>query len=186
MFVNHPGGTFDETKSRPGYWYGNGLLPRVRQRKNILQAIYVLADGRWTQPEITPKLWAWARTTSVRPYHIHPVPFVHAHWPSDTFDREIRRSGWLFGQKGAGLIGLWCNQPLVPHDDILTGRELRAEAFASAWMAVCGDVENDGSLKAFMTACERRTPSFDAKTFTLTTKGEPPLRWWERSELMPD
>jgi len=185
VFVNHPGGTFDETKSRPGYWYGNGLLPRVRQRQNKLQAIYVIADGRWTHPEITPEIWSWARTHSVRPYHIHPVPFVHAHWPSDAFDRELRRGGWLFGQKGSGFIGLWCSEPLTPHDDILTGRELRAESFASAWMVICGDKEAHGSFTAFMKMCEKHAPKFDERTFTLMTTGEPPLQWWERPEPIP-
>ncbi len=185
VFVNHPGGTFDGTKSRPGYWHGNGLLPRVRQRGSVLQAIHVIADGTKTRPEITEAVWQWGSTSSVRPYDRHPVDFVHVHWPTDSFDREVRRDGWVFGQKGTGLIGLWCSEPLVPHDDILTGRELRAEGYASAWLVICGSVAENDSLDMFMAVCEARAPAFDRKALTMSVNGEPDLRWWERSEPMP-
>lgn len=185
VFVNHPGGTFDGTKSRPGYWYGNGVLPRLRQHGNLLQAIHVIPDGRWTQPAITEGTWQWGSTSTVRPYDVYPVMFTHAHWPADSFDREVRRGRWVFGQKGGGMIGLWCSEPLTPHDDALTGRELRAEGPASAWLAVCGSAGRNGTLEDFMAACEAREPSFDRETFTMTVKGEPGLRWWERSEPMP-
>ncbi len=185
IFVNHPGGTYDGTKSRPGYWYGNGVLPRLRQRGNVLQAIYVIPDGRWTRPEITEDVWQWGSASTVRPYDVYPVAFTHAHWPADSFDREVRRGRWVFGQKGGGLIGLWCSEPLVPHDDVLTGRELRAESPASAWLAICGSLGKDGTLEDFMAACEARAPSFDRVAFTMLVKGEPDMRWWERSEPMP-
>ena len=185
IFVNHPGGTFDGTKSRPGYWHGNGLLPRVRQHGNVLQAIHVIPDGTWTQPAITPDVWQWGSASTVRPYDVYPVPFTHAHWPADAFDREVRRGGWVFGQKDGGLVGLWCSEHLVPHDDILTGRELRAGAHASAWLVVCGSLATEGSLEKFMAACEERAPAFDRAAFKMTVKGEPELRWWERPEPRP-
>ena len=125
VFVNHPGCFSDGTKtSRPGYWYGNGNLPRVRQEGNWLQAIHVIADGTQTEPEITPEKWLWPSASSVRPFAMHPIPFTHAYWPADGFDREERRGKWVFGQKGRGLVGLWCSEPLVPHDDVFAGREL--------------------------------------------------------------
>ncbi len=185
VFVNHPGGTFDGTKSRPGYWHGNGMLPRVRQQGSILQAIHVIADGTKTQPPITPDVWQWASASTARPYDVYPIAFTHAHWPADMFEREERHAGWVFGQKGEGLIGLWCSEPLVPHDDVLTGRELRAEGYASAWMIICGDCAKDRSLTAFMASCKAREPAFDRAALTMIVKGLEPLRWWERSEPMP-
>ena len=83
------------------------------------------------------------------------------------------------------MIGVWCSEPLVPHDDMLTGRELRAEGHASAWLVICGDLAKDGPLGTFMAACEARAPAFDRTTFTMSVNGEPDLRWWERSEAMP-
>ncbi|MFA4943467.1 MAG: hypothetical protein WC789_02055 [Lentisphaeria bacterium] len=186
VFVNHPGGFFDGTLSRPGYWHGNGVLPRVRQQGNWLQAIHVIPDGRQTKPAITPEAWQWPSASSVRPFALHPVAFTHAHWPADAFDREERRGNWLFGQKGRGLIGLWCSEPLVPHDDVLTGRELRANGHVSAWLVVCGDLEREGTLEAFMAACQARGPAFDRGALTLAMTGATPTRWWERSEPMPE
>ena len=186
VFVNHPGGFFDETKSRPGYWNGNGLLPRLRQEGNWLQAIYAIPDGTQTKPPISPETWEWGSVSSVRPYDLHPIPFVHAYWPSDSFDREVRAGNWVFGQKGRGLIGLWCSEPLVPHDDVLTGRELRANGYASAWLVVCGDSEKDGSLEKFMSGCTGREPAFNRADLTLHMNGADPTRWWERSEPMPE
>ncbi|HEY0945793.1 MAG TPA: hypothetical protein VGD81_11015 [Opitutaceae bacterium] len=185
VFVNHPGGFFDGTKSRPGYWHGSGNLPRVKQHANLLQAIHVIADGTQTQPEITRDAWQWPGASTVRPFAVHPIAFTHAHWPSDRFDREVTRGHWRFGQKGRGLIALWCSEPLTPHDDMLTGRELRANSYASAWLVICGDQEKEQSLDAFMAACEARRPVFNHKTYTLSVEGEEPTRWWERSEPMP-
>lgn len=186
VFVNHPGCFMDwEKTSRPGYWYGNGLLPRVRQEGNWLQAIYVIPDGTKTEPKITPSSWEWPGPSTARPFDLYPVAFTHVYWPSDAFDRQERRGHWIFGQKGRGLVGLWCSEPLVPHDDVMTGRELRANGHASAWLVVCGDTETDGSLEKFMTACEARAPSFDRERFILSMQGATPTRWWERSEPMP-
>jgi len=186
VFVNHPGGFFDGTKSRPGYWYGNGILPRVRQKGNWLQAIHVIADGTKTRPPITPSVWEWGSPSTVRPYDLYPIAFAHAHWPADSFDRQERRGNWIFGRKGRGLIGLWCSQPLVPHDDVLTGRELRANGHASAWLVICGDLEKERSLESFMTACESRQPMFDRSDYTLSMTGEEKTRWWQRPEPMPE
>ena len=187
VFVNHPGCFMDGAKtSRPGYWYGNGCLPRVRQKGNWLQAIHVIADGTKTEPKITPEAWLWPAASSARPFDLHPIPFTHAHWPADAFDSEERRGHWVFGQKDRGLIGLWCSELLVPHDDVLIGRELRANGCMSAWLVICGDLATEGSLEKFMASCEARNPSFDRSAFTLSMQGEEPTRWWERAEPMPE
>ncbi|MCC5843070.1 MAG: hypothetical protein JJU05_02335 [Verrucomicrobia bacterium] len=185
IFVNHPGGFFDGSPSRPGYWHGNGLIPRIRQKDNGLLAIHVISDGTKTHPEITPEIWEWADVSTVRPFDLHPIPFTHAHWPTDAFDETTARGGWHFGRRGRGLIGLWCSETLVPHDDILTGRELRANAYAAAWLVLCGDLEAEGSLEAFITGCLAREPRFDHDTYIVHMRGEDPVRWWERSEPMP-
>ena len=186
VFLNHPGCFSDGPKtSRPGYWYGNGNLPRVRQEGNWLQAIHVIADGTQTEPAITPEGWLWPSASSVRPFDLHPIPFTHAYWPADAFDREERRGKWVFGQKGRGLVGLWCSEPLVPHDDVFAGRELRANSYASAWLVICGDMEEARTMEKFVAACEGREPSFDRIALTLSMKGATPTRWWERAVPMP-
>ena len=72
------------------------------------------------------------------------------------------------------------------HDDVLTGRELRANGYASAWLVICGDLQEEGSLESFMMSCESRQPVFDRSNFTLSMNGEEKTRWWERPEPMPE
>jgi len=186
IFVNHPGGFFDGTLSRPGYWYGNGVLPRVRQEGNWLQAIHVLPDGTHTKPAITREVWEWAGPSTVRPYALHPIDFTHLHWPADAFDRVLCLGNWLFGGRDHGLVGVWCSEPLRPHDDILTGRELRAHGHSSAWLVICGDLRGEGSFEGFAEKCQARDPRFDRANFTLSMAGATPTRWWERSEPAPE
>jgi hypothetical protein len=185
VFANHPGGFFDGTLSRPGYWNGNGVLPRVRQEGRWLQAIYVIPDGSVTEPPMTPAEWEWAGPSSRRPFDRHQIPFVHLYWPGDVFDRQVHKGNWLFAQKGEGLIGVWCSVPLVAHDEVLTGREWRANSHASAWLVICGDTKQDGSIEKFMADCESRHPVFDTGAYVLGMQGTTPTRWWERSEPMP-
>jgi hypothetical protein len=141
IFVNHPGATFDFSSSRPGFWYGNGFLPRVRQEGNVLAQIFNTPDD-------------------------HPIPFTHAHWPSDAFDESEIRSHWAFGRKGPGCIALWCSEPLALRSEVLTDRELRAEGHSVAWMCFCGS----GSLDPFKAECLAAAPNYDASTTALSSE----------------
>lgn len=152
VFVNHPGGTFDGTQSRPGYWYGNGSLPRLSQTEGLLAEIFDIPDA-------------------------HPVGFTHAHWPSDAFDRREVRGHWAFGQRGTGAVALWCSQPLVPHDDVLTGRELRAAGRRVAWVCLCGPAADAAAFDTFVRSCTELRPAFDAQGRRLCLRGEAALEW---------
>ncbi|MBM4039972.1 MAG: hypothetical protein FJ290_15825 [Planctomycetes bacterium] len=146
VFVNHPGATFDQSQSRPGYWYGNGLLPRLSQTEGVLAEIFDIPDA-------------------------HPVGFTHAHWPSDAFDRQEVRDHWAFGQRRTGAVALWCSAPLVPHDDVLTGRELRAAGRCVAWLCVCGPAPDAEAFDAFVLSCTELSPVFDASARSLSVPG---------------
>jgi hypothetical protein len=167
VFVNHPGCSFDESKSRPGYWYGNGVLPRLIQHEGMLQAIYSIPDGTKPYPRRTTAEWFWPIGGCAVPFDRHPIPFTHAHWPADAFDRQEVRGHWAFGQKNSGYIALWCSEEMQPHDDVLTGRELRAWAHCCAWMAICGCSEENGAFESFIDSCLARNPSFDPQTLAL-------------------
>ena len=149
VFVNHPGASFDQSSSRPGYWYGNGTVPRLEQREGLLVEIFAIPDD-------------------------HPMPFTHAHWPADAFDRSEVRGHWAFGARGAGAVALWCSEPLEPHDEVLTGRELRAWGRRVAWLCVCGGGADFG---AFVQSCEALSPTFDPDALTLGLAGQDPLAW---------
>ena len=179
VFVNHPGASLDEEKSRPGYWYGNGVMPRLRQRNGVLQAIYNIPDGSVMPTYRPPHKWDWDAFAggSCNPYETHPIPFTHAHWPTDVFDQHDARGHWVFGRKGHGYIALWCSQPLEPYNDVLTGRELRAYAHRAAWIVICSGLTDHRNFDSFLDSCLARTPDFSAGTLTLQMKDESPLRW---------
>ncbi len=151
VFVNHPGASFDLSSSRPGFWYGNGFLPRTVQDGNMVMQIFDIPDQ-------------------------HPIHFTHAHWPGDVFDRQDVTNHWAFGQKGKGCVGLWCSAAMRLCSEVLTNRELRAEGQQVAWVAFCGGTDT-GDLTAFKQSCMNRRPAFDAEVRVLTMDKRVMLRY---------
>jgi hypothetical protein len=151
VFVNHPGASFDLCESRPGFWYGNGVLPRTEQREGRLMQIFEIPES-------------------------HPIGFTHAHWPADAFQRQVVVGNWAFGVKDKGCIALWCSQPLQSHDDVLSGRELRAWGRRVAWLCVCAEVKESGGFEGFQRSCRALAPSLDAATRTLRLRGSDAIR----------
>jgi len=168
VFINHPGCSFDEGKSRPGYWFGNGVYPRLSQHGGTLQAIFDIPDGSERFHGRTQEEWQSPPFRAARrPYDLHPVPFTHVHWPSDAFDRQEIRDHWLFGQKNSGFIAVWCSEKLQPHDEVLTAREYRALAGKSAWIIICGSTRGHGSMESFIDSCLARQPEFTPASLIL-------------------
>lgn len=145
VFVNHPGVSCDSASMRPGYWFGNGIMPALRQQANILYAIYRIPES-------------------------HPIPFTHLYWPSARMDEEMERAGWKAGRKGDGYIAVWCSKELSPHDDQLCGCEFRAESRDCAYLCVCGSRKEYRSLEVFLDGCEALLPEYDESAGCLTTK----------------
>lgn len=128
VFANHPGSPDHFTKMRPGYWYGNGLMPALHQWKNTLLAIYVLDD-------------------------CHPVDFTHLYFPHHTFDRVEKSGNWIFGQKKNGMVGIWCSGELQPHNEYMIDCEYRVYSRNHAYMCVCSDEETEGGFDKFCQRC---------------------------------
>jgi hypothetical protein len=127
VFANHPGS--DDERSRPNFWAGNGILPRVAQHENVLVCIHhVPADD--------------------------PFPFSHAYFPRDAFDKVVECDRWVFGRKGEGYVGLYSQHPARwladPHDDAHRVIELRAEAPTNGWIVEMGDEAHWGSFANFV------------------------------------
>ena len=137
VFSNHPGGTIDASPMRPGYWYGNGVFPAVKQNGNILGVIYDIPQD-------------------------YPIHFTHLYFPAVKFDEYKLQNGWLFARKGVAWLGVWCSSPLQWHNDMLFQSELRAVADQSAYVCICSDKTEDGSFEAFISRCEDMPVSFDA------------------------
>ncbi|UCD28497.1 MAG: hypothetical protein JSV03_15675, partial [Planctomycetota bacterium] len=150
VFTNCPGATHELSPVRPGFWYGNKFMPRQVQRENMLLQIFKIHED-------------------------HHIQFIHAHWPSDVFDRQKIQDNWIFGKKKTGYIALWCSNKPEFHSEILTKRELRAWGNKMAWACVCSGKTESGSYDSFILSCLRLKPKFDADELSLHLTGQEPL-----------
>ena len=139
VFANHPGGTCDSSQMRPGYWYGNGVMPAVRQEKGILGAIYVIPEE-------------------------HPIHFTHVYWPGVKFDESRIEDHWLFGRKGSGYLGVWCSEMMKAHQDQIFDCEYRSYGDEVTYCCFCGSEKEYGSLEQFIKQCQERTPEYQNRT----------------------
>lgn len=132
VFSNHPG-QYCETKgeSRPGYWFGNGIMPAMRQKDHVLGILYQIPDT-------------------------HPIHFVHLFWNEKGFDETLSDGLWLFGRRKESYIGIWCSQELTDYDEVLSGCEKRAYGGRTAFVCICGGKSQDGDFAAFMGKCRER------------------------------
>ena len=135
IFANHPVATSDQSDTRPGYWYGNGVMPAVRQEKGILGAVYQI-----------PKE--------------HPIHFTHVYWPGVKFDQNKVEDHWLFGKKGNGYIGMWCSKKLKLYQDQVFNCEYRSYGDEIAYCVFCGDQKEYNTMEAFIENCKKRTPVY--------------------------
>jgi len=155
VFTNHPGATHDKSSMRPGYWYGNGLMPAMKQDGSMLGVIYHLRDE-------------------------HPVNFTHLYWPSHEFDSVVKKDGWLFGVKGNSYIGIWCNLPYTPHNDMLIDCEYRVYANKIAYLCYCSCLNESGSFDSFIEKAESKSPIFCIEPMKLTTSDGYELEFIEK------
>lgn len=147
IFVNHPGVSCDSASMRPGYWFGNGIMPALKQNGNILYGIYQIPED-------------------------HPIPFTHLYWPSVRMDKEMQTNGWIAGKKKNGYVAVWCSDKLIPHDDHLCGCEYRAESRSSAYICVCGSRKDYKTLEGFLEFCKALMPEYNKLTGCLKTERE--------------
>jgi hypothetical protein len=146
-FVNHPGSTCDESSMRPGYWYGNGVMPAVRQERELLGALYVIPD-------------------------IHPIQFTHVFLPQCKFDYVTRSSHWVFARKADGCLALWSSGDLIRYDDELSNCELRVYGGKCAYLCLVGSTEDYGSFDGFRNKAISLSPLFDAANDELMVSGK--------------
>ncbi|WP_077613046.1 hypothetical protein [Clostridium sp. Marseille-P2415] len=142
VFVNHPGGSCETSSTRPGYWFGNGIMPALKQVKNVLFGIYRIPES-------------------------HPIPFTHVYWPKSRFKEQIMEDGWTTGKAGTGYVALWCSEPLKAYEDQLFDCEYRAESRNTAYVCVCGSQEEFGSLREFLDDCKKKEPVYDKENSRL-------------------
>lgn len=143
LFTNHPGGTCDSSSMRPGYWYGNGVMPSLAQEENFLGAVYHIPEE-------------------------HPIHFTHAYFPAPKFSETIISDHWLSGRKADGFAALWCSGMLEPVDDQLFECEYRTYGDDIAYFCVCAGRQDFKSLEEFTAYAKDLHPNFDAQQRILT------------------
>jgi hypothetical protein len=151
-FSNLPGGDVDSSSMRPGYWYGNGKFPALKQDRNMLGVIYAIPES-------------------------YPIHFTHLFFPSIKYDEVRHEEGWIFGRKKDAWLGIWCSSRLEWHDDMLSGCELRSYADKCAYVCICSDLTEDGSFEAFTGSCKKKAVSFDEDKMFLTVDKSFSLRY---------
>lgn len=137
LYTNHPGELADEVGMRPGYWYGNGIMPAVKQQGNELGAIYAVSEE-------------------------HPVAFTHVFFPEAKLDSFKHEGQWLFAEKIGGYAAIWCSEELQPHHDKLFHCEYRAYGRLTAYYCKLGSIEEFASFQQFQEHCRQLAPMFDA------------------------
>ncbi len=128
-FTTHPGGEGDAS---PGYWVGNGSLPRVAQYRNTLIAVYRISR----KPGI---------------YLTNRLYFTHAWLPRDRFDEVVEKNGWIFARSGKGYLALYSTAGFRwQTTGVYAGMEVIAEGTRNTWICEAGREAVDGSFGRFI------------------------------------
>ena len=142
LFINHPSSATDFTGMRPGYWYGNGIMPMTMQQQNRLGIIYQIPKD-------------------------YPVRFTHIYLPAVKFDAVRQEGHWTFAFSGQGAIALWSSAVPEAFDDAFTGCELRCYGSRTAFYVLCENVLPE-QRETFMNRCFATPPYWNEKEMLLS------------------
>ncbi len=161
VYTTHPASMGRSAGHRPGFWLGNATLPRVAQWKDVLLAVYRLADEDW-------------------------MGYTHAYFPAYAFDASVVRESplgqtWAFAQQGEGYLALTAFPGL---EWIIEGpgayQELRAYGQNVVWCCQMGRAALDGTFEAFQERVLSRFLKLDGLTVQFETLRDETLTFgWE-------
>ncbi|MBN2392969.1 MAG: hypothetical protein JXR84_19720 [Anaerolineae bacterium] len=161
VFTNHPARSGATKAHVPGFWRGNGTLPRVAQWKDVLIAVYCLPDDDW-------------------------MGYTHAYFPVSAFDayairEDVQGRSWAFARKGEGYLALTAAQGFTL---MMQGpgayRELRSPGQHNVWLCHMGRAALDGKFEAFQESVLALPVTFDKLAVTLETLRNETLAFgWE-------
>jgi hypothetical protein len=115
IYVTHAPNSSTSSSARPNAWAGNRILPRARQFRDVVLALY----------RIPPD---------------DPMGYTHAWFPLSTLDFWEQRGVWTIGRRGAGIVALACEggaRIVTAGPDAY--QELRPNGPGTAWVCVVGD-----------------------------------------------
>ncbi len=148
-FSTHPVCLAEDGYHRPNFWHGNGVLPRVAQRRDFLVALYELPADDW-------------------------MGFTHAYFPVVHFDEWILRDGWAFSRKAAGYLAIHASCGLQPVATACGAmEELRSPGRRNVWLCQMGCASQDGAFADFQKAILAAPVGTDGtEVRTRTIRGE--------------
>jgi hypothetical protein len=136
VFTNHPGGTCDSSSMRPGFWFGNGVMPAIIQKYNKIGVVYHIPEE-------------------------HPIHFTHVYFPTPKFEEVKIEEQWLFGKKKHGYVAIWCNKTMEPENDQVFDCEYRTYGDDIAYFCICGKDKDYATLEDFELYAKEQNPEYD-------------------------
>lgn len=128
VFVTHPANAAVHSSARPGAWTGNRVLPRARQHKDTVLALYRIPGG-------------------------DPMGYTHAWFPLAHTDEWWRAGDWIAARRGDGYVALATGGGVRV---VTSGPDARAELLPAgpgrAWVCTVGRRAVDGSFADFVAA----------------------------------
>ncbi len=162
-FTTHPGAL---VRDRPGYWTGNGWLPRAGQWENVAICIYEATDRAGLFITETPD-------------------FTHAWLPRDFYDEFVERDGWFFGREGDGYLAFYSQHPgfWQTNPGNTQGREYIVPGRQNIYICELGRAETDGSFEDFQDAIVAAPLSFDGLSVSYDSPSQGPISFEWRDAI---
>jgi hypothetical protein len=149
VFANHPACMSENEAHQPGFWLGNGVLPRVAQWKDVLISVHNLPET-------------------------DRMGFTHAYFPTFAFDEYQIEGGWAFARLGKGYLAITAMQglELVKHGP--DGyRELRSYGRNNLWVCHMGRDQVDGYFNTYKQEIQKIKPDWQDLSVRFTSlRGE--------------
>jgi hypothetical protein len=145
FWINHPGDLKVWGGSRPSYWAGNGINPRVAQYDNVALMLFDLTS------------------------QAHAIRFTHAFLPVELCDEVVVGTNWIFARVADGYVGIYGSSALQSlQQGLFAGMEWRMHAERAGWLMIAGSANTHGGFSAFRESCFVLAPHFDADAVSLT------------------
>lgn len=126
VWINHPGELHTHGHGRPGFWAGNGSLPKVSQYRGLAIAIYDIPAG-------------------------HIADYTHAYLPIPCFDRFVQYKNWFFVARGKNFAAIHAKNGFFLQDKgVNKDRELISNGYRNIWVLRIAGKEEFKSFDIFV------------------------------------
>lgn len=133
----------DVDEPGPGYWTGEGSIPRIGQADNVAVILYA--------PHYE------AMPLGIEAYNYRDE--THAYFPQAHFDEVVEDGGWVFGRRGDGYVALYSFNPTTwrmgqpeVYENAGLPFDLVAAGTQNAWIVEVGDGATWSDFASFRAA----------------------------------